>query len=261
MSINLGVNGIQLGVSGSSRNLRFQEPPNAHLIRSSGKEGAVLKHRAIPTLTPEVEERFWAKVNVPFQPSGCWEWTACVHPNGYGKFAIKREAFWAHRVSYTTLIGPIPDGRELDHMCRNRSCVNPDHLRAVTQQVNQACGYSPITINKRKVLCSRGHDDWIVVKDGTRVCTICRRENRRKRDARKRLEGWVEPPPTSITPLQIQIVQLIADGLPMADISARLNLSPNSTEYQVERAYRFLGVNAAIPAVREALRRGLVDFS
>lgn len=67
---------------------------------------------------------------------GCWEWLGSKTSNGYGQVAIKREIFKAHRVVYEWLVGTIPRGLEIDHLCRNRSCVRPDHLEPVTRVVN-----------------------------------------------------------------------------------------------------------------------------
>lgn len=76
---------------------------------------------------PDWWTRFWAKVSV--LPSGCWVWTASIRKDGYGRFMTHdRRADVAHRVGYITLVGPLPDKSVLDHLCRNRACVNPAHL-------------------------------------------------------------------------------------------------------------------------------------
>lgn len=84
-----------------------------------------------PTLT--VEERFWSKV----QPTGfCWEWIGGLDV-GYGFFALTHDIkVGAHRWAYEHLVGPIPEGLHIDHLCRNRQCVNPDHLEPVTLEEN-----------------------------------------------------------------------------------------------------------------------------
>lgn len=79
----------------------------------------------------ELDDRFWSKVNKI--PGGCWEWTASLS-KGYGQFKVlgtgKHAA--AHRVAYASLKGDIPEGMTIDHMCWNRACVNPEHLRLAT---------------------------------------------------------------------------------------------------------------------------------
>lgn len=87
-----------------------------------------------------VQERFWEKV---LKTDSCWNWTAAKTGDGYGKFGIKPKLLIdAHRFSYQTLVGEIPCGLELDHLCRNPGCVNPEHLEAVTHSENILRGYS-----------------------------------------------------------------------------------------------------------------------
>lgn len=89
-------------------------------------------------------DRFWTKVNkdgpVPsYAPDlgPCWLWTASVKPHGYGQFAITEDQIrGAHQFSYTTVVGPVPDGLQLDHLCRVRHCVRPAHLEPVTGAEN-----------------------------------------------------------------------------------------------------------------------------
>lgn len=84
-----------------------------------------------------VEERFWSKVNKT-TTSGCWEWTAHLH-KGYGQFGVKQgQIKYAHRVAYEWAVSPIPAGLELDHLCKNPKCVNPEHLEPVTRAENLA---------------------------------------------------------------------------------------------------------------------------
>lgn len=73
-------------------------------------------------------DRFWAKVNAD---ADCWRWMAAHSHDGYGQFSLAGKILYAHRVAWDLLIGPIPDGYQLDHLCRNRGCVNPDHLEPV----------------------------------------------------------------------------------------------------------------------------------
>lgn len=78
-------------------------------------------------------ERFWRRVQE--QEGGCWLWVGTVD-RGYGLLSVDGKTVRAHRYSYETLVGPIPDGLQIDHLCRNRGCVNPAHLEPVTQVEN-----------------------------------------------------------------------------------------------------------------------------
>lgn len=79
-------------------------------------------------------QRFERKYEI--RASGCWDWLDPLHKNGYGKFFADGAAHYAHRWSYEHFVGPIPDGLVIDHLCRNRACVNPEHMEPVTQQTN-----------------------------------------------------------------------------------------------------------------------------
>lgn len=131
-------------------------------------------------------ERFAAKVAIT--GDGCLEWIASVNNSGYGTFATGGGVSTvAHRWSYEHHRGPIPDGLHLDHLCRNRRCVNPDHLEAVPCRVNllRSAG------NAAKTHCPQGHpyageNLSITRTTGSRVCITCRRANaRRRRELKK----------------------------------------------------------------------------
>lgn len=126
--------------------------------------------------TPKsMEDRFWEKVI----PTGfCWEWTAYLDRGGYGTFNRGAEGGMsrAHRVAYELLVGPIPEGLDLDHLCRNPKCVNPDHLEPVTSAENSRRAFSLAMITARTNICQRGHsmDDAYVRPDtGARQCAEC----------------------------------------------------------------------------------------
>ncbi len=110
----------------------------------------------------------------------CWVWKGLTH-NGYGVLSIPnvRPQVRAHRLSYTLHVGPIPSGLVLDHICRNRGCVRPDHLEAVTDRENVLRGIGPTARNFRKTHCSQGHaytpENTKWTKDGYRRCRACYR--------------------------------------------------------------------------------------
>jgi len=129
-----------------------------------------------------VEQRFDAKW-AP-RPDGCREWSASRTPSGYGKFFIEGRLVPAHQYAYERAYGPVPQGLVIDHLCRNRFCVNPDHLEAVPQRVNLARGMSPPAIANRRGTCGKGHP--YTVRGGRNFCSICTRENERRRGARRK---------------------------------------------------------------------------
>lgn len=116
--------------------------------------------------------RFWSKVD----KQDCWVWTGTVKPNGYGKFSVGQKTLNAHRWSYETFVGKVPEGLDLDHLCRNRACVNPAHLEPVTRSVNITRGRSACA---EKTHCPRNHpydaaNTRVYVRDGVFVGRICR---------------------------------------------------------------------------------------
>lgn len=121
------------------------------------------------------EQRFWAQVDAS---GDCWIWTGSRTDNGYGQMMVNYQQCLAHRLAYEFLVGAIPEGLTIDHLCRNRPCVNPDHLDPVPQRVNTM--RSPIalaTINARKTHCKRGHPlsgDNLYRRNGRRHCRQCR---------------------------------------------------------------------------------------
>lgn len=117
-------------------------------------------------------DRFWSKVAAG--PNGCIVWTAYVDRKGYGKFGHRGVAMYAHRFAYEQMVGPIPTGLQIDHLCRNRACVNHLHLEAVTQQENLRRGLGASALNAKKERCPSGHD--YVQRARSRGCNECRRE-------------------------------------------------------------------------------------
>lgn len=119
-------------------------------------------------------------------PSGCWIWTGTRVWNGYGRIQVGNKCQFAHRVSYETFVGPIPAGRELDHLCRERGCVNWRHLEPVTRRENQRRAATCIpTVNAAKTHCRYGHEftpenTWVSPRGGGRVCKACQGERSRR---------------------------------------------------------------------------------
>ena len=131
--------------------------------------------------------RFWAKVDV--DAAGCWSWSAYCHPDGYGRYKLDGKGHYAHRVSYEALVGPIPDGLDLDHLCRQRSCVNPTHLEPVTRRENTRRGEGYTAQQSAKTHCNSGHpfDDANTYRyRGNRICRACNVEAARRARNKKR---------------------------------------------------------------------------
>lgn len=92
------------------------------------------------------------------RPSECWEYTGARHPDGYGFVKYQGRMWYAHRAAYTLIVGPIPEGKELDHLCRNRACCNPAHLEAVPQCVNWERSQAPSRLRALSSACKYGHE-------------------------------------------------------------------------------------------------------
>ena len=128
------------------------------------------------------------KVKIKALPNDCWEWTGAINHKGYGLFSYKGHPVIAHRFAYEQLIGPISDGLTLDHLCRNRRCVNPAHLEPITNRLNCRRGNTGIK-NALKTRCPAGHqytsENTYVYKnkDGRemRSCRKCHTEREAKR--------------------------------------------------------------------------------
>lgn len=140
-----------------------------------------------------LEDRFWPKVDKR-GPDECWLWTASTTTSGYGYISRGRRGegkVHAHRVAYELLVGPIPEGLELDHLCRTRACVNPQHLEPVTHRENMRRGQ----LTPRRDVCGRGHpmttgDPNVgFFPNGKRFCRTCKREMHRLAARRRRAEG------------------------------------------------------------------------
>lgn len=126
-------------------------------------------------------ERFWDKVKIV--DSGCWEWQGYL-TRGYGYLKDGKKLVAAHRFAFRLLKGGIPEGMTLDHLCRNRCCVNPDHLEIVTMRTNTLRGNGISAKCARATHCPQGHPydlfNTYLYPNGNRRCRICRREQMRQ---------------------------------------------------------------------------------
>lgn len=128
---------------------------------------------------PRMPDRFWSKVS-PEPNTGCWLWTGSVTGNGYGKIQGNRrgELKSAHRWLYETVKGEVASALDLDHLCRVRSCVNPEHLEPVTRSENLRRGLTGKVNNPSaaKTQCPQGHpydEANTIRRKGRRHCRAC----------------------------------------------------------------------------------------
>lgn len=134
-------------------------------------------------------ERLIPKIDVRGEDE-CWPWTACLNDYGYGLIRVNNQRLLAHRLIYTLLVGPIPEGATVDHTCHNddpscpgglaclhRRCENPGHLEAVATGVNVLRGGGLTAVNARKTHCKRGHEftpaNTFRPPSGGRKCKAC----------------------------------------------------------------------------------------
>lgn len=121
--------------------------------------------------------------------SPCWISNRVAQPNGYTKMGWRDVCYLTHRLAYEAFVGPIPHGLVIDHLCRQRACCNPDHLEAVTNQVNLLRGEGFVANQARRTHCPRGHElvgDNVYRRPGDdtrRECRTCRNDYYRRRRA------------------------------------------------------------------------------
>ena len=127
---------------------------------------------------PSVKSRFISKIDFHSSPIGCWIWKGSHGGHIYGRFWFMEKNVLAHRFSYEFIAGyEIPQDYAVDHLCKNTSCVNPNHLEAVSKYENSIRTNSEYGKNAAKTHCKRGHplfgENLYEAKNGTRKCKIC----------------------------------------------------------------------------------------
>jgi HNH endonuclease len=126
------------------------------------------------------EAGFWANVE---KTDGCWLWTAGL-AQGYGHLGWNGRTDYAHRVAYELLVGPVPEGLTIDHLCRERRCVNPTHMEAVTRWENvRRSPTNLFALRAKASRCHRGHEfttENTMTDSGRRKCRRCHNERQRR---------------------------------------------------------------------------------
>lgn len=137
-----------------------------------------IRYKSIPVLN-DVPDYFWKRIEMT---DGHWLWTGYMNRGGYGTACMNRAKYYAHRVFYTVFIGPIPEGLQIDHLCRVKNCVNPEHLEAVT--IYENISRVSEEARARKEYCLQEHsqdaNNHYLTSDGRRRCNQCRTEYMRR---------------------------------------------------------------------------------
>lgn len=135
------------------------------------------------------EQWFYSFVDTSGGLFACWTWKGHLHQSGYGQARLRKRTYQAHRLAYELRFGLVPEGKELDHLCRNRACVNLTHLEAVDHQTNVQRAFAD------KMTCRNGHeyttDNTIrYTSDNARRCRTCRLEQNKVNKQRYRQNLW-----------------------------------------------------------------------
>jgi hypothetical protein len=145
-----------------------------------------------------IQRRLWSRILVAPDCSpngwwGCWLWTGSTDPHGYGHIRGDwgHSLVATHRLAYELTVGPIPEGLQLDHLCRRPACCNPAHLEVVTQRENILRGEGLAAKAAKRTHCPQGHsysgENLYITTRGTRVCRICSRAHKAAYKRRKRV--------------------------------------------------------------------------
>lgn len=158
-------------------------------------------------------------------PDPCWNWRMALTPGGYGQWTVRGlRTSRAHRITWMLMRGPIPEGMYIDHACRNKACVNPNHLRVVTPRTNSLEHSDGVSaVNARRTVCLHGHGalsphPYVA---GRRICLICYDERNRANQARRRELGIT--PQTPVQPMCRKGLHRLLDdeGEPTSDLLVR----------------------------------------
>ena len=145
--------------------------------------------KSIPRITDKIRIKFWKHVLLPsINPKICWEWQGQRHDKGYGVFDINGKSYLAHRISLAIHGRKLIKGLTVDHLCRNRLCVNPHHLEQVTNKENILRGIGTSATHARKTECKYGHllsGDNLYFDGKKRHCKICWRNRAKKQYDKK----------------------------------------------------------------------------
>jgi len=139
-------------------------------------------HIDVASWTEKDQRRFDAKIKLD-DATGCWLWTGSDNGKGYGRFKYQGVGYRAHRLAWTLAKGPIPDGLQIDHLCRVRGCVNPDHMEPVDNRTNTLRGDTLPAANAAMTHCANGHElsggnlSPYSTKMGYRRCLTCERNS------------------------------------------------------------------------------------
>lgn len=125
----------------------------------------------------------WMRARITPLSNGCWLWNRRIEPNGYGRVYFKGRMYWAHRLVFELLRGSVPEGYELDHLCRVRRCVNPHHLEPVSHTENMRRSPIGASVGHRlKTQCPQGHPysgNNLIVYRNMRYCRQCQQQHKR----------------------------------------------------------------------------------